>query len=68
MDMRMPPLKTKIMLESNPLKSRIFVRRLAGMGCLQSLPGAFAEPPGPSWAAGEAEAGRGKGSRKPSLA
>ena len=24
-----PPLKTKIMLESNPLKSRILVRRLA---------------------------------------
>ena len=29
MDMRIPPLKTKIMLESNPLKSRILVRRLA---------------------------------------
>ena len=29
MDMRIPPLIIKIMLESNPLKSRIFVRRLA---------------------------------------
>ena len=29
MDMRIPPLKIKIMRESNPLKSRISVRRLA---------------------------------------
>ena len=29
MDMRIPPLKIKIMLESNPLKSRILVQRLA---------------------------------------
>ena len=29
MDMRIPPLNMKIMLESNPVKSRIFVRRLA---------------------------------------
>ena len=29
MDMRMPPLKIKILLESNPLKSRIVARRLA---------------------------------------
>ena len=29
MEMRVPPLEIKIMLESNPLKSRIFVRRLA---------------------------------------
>ena len=29
MDMRIPPLKTKFMLESNPLKSRILVQRLA---------------------------------------
>ena len=29
MDMRIPPLKIKIMLDSNPLKSRILVRRLA---------------------------------------
>ena len=29
MDMRIPPLKIKILLESNPLKSRILVRRLA---------------------------------------
>ena len=28
-DMRIPPLEIKILLESNPLKSRIFVRRLA---------------------------------------
>ena len=30
MGMITPPLKIKIMLESNPLKSRILVRRLAG--------------------------------------
>ena len=29
MDMRIPPLKLKILLESNPLKSRILVERLA---------------------------------------
>ena len=29
MDIRIPPLKIKILLESNPLKSRILVRRLA---------------------------------------
>ena len=29
MDMRCPPLKLEILLESNPLKSRILVRRLA---------------------------------------
>ena len=29
MDMRIPPLKTKILLESNPLNSRILVQRLA---------------------------------------
>ena len=29
MDMRIPPLKIKILLESNPLKPRILVRRLA---------------------------------------
>ena len=29
MDMRIPPLRVKIMLESNPLKSRILVGRLA---------------------------------------
>ena len=29
MDMRIPPLKIKILLESNPLKSRILVQRLA---------------------------------------
>ena len=29
MDMRIPPLKSKIMLEANPLKSRILVQRLA---------------------------------------
>ena len=28
-DLRIPPLKIKILLESNPLKSRILVRRLA---------------------------------------
>ena len=29
MDIRIPPLRMKIMLESNPPKSRMFVRRLA---------------------------------------
>ena len=29
MDMRIPPLKRKILLESNPMKSRILVRTLA---------------------------------------
>ena len=29
MDMKIPPLKLKIMLESNPLKSRILVWRAA---------------------------------------
>ena len=29
MDMRIPPLSIKITFESNPLKSRILVRRLA---------------------------------------
>ena len=29
MDMRTPPLQIKILLESNPLRSRILVRRLA---------------------------------------
>ena len=29
MDMRIPPLKIKILLESNPLKSRILVQRSA---------------------------------------
>ena len=29
MDMRIPPLKLKILLVSNPLKSRILVQRLA---------------------------------------
>ena len=29
MDMRIPPLRIKILLESNPLKSIILVRRLA---------------------------------------
>ena len=29
MDMRIPPLTSKILLESNPLKSKVLVRRLA---------------------------------------
>ena len=29
MDVRIPPLEVKILLESNPLESRILVRRLA---------------------------------------
>ena len=36
MDMRMPPLKIKILLESNPLKSRILVRSL---GVVSARPG-----------------------------
>ena len=31
MEMRVPPLKIKIMLEAKPLKSRILVRRLAAL-------------------------------------
>ena len=31
MDMRIPPLKIKILLESDPLKSRILARRLAAV-------------------------------------
>ena len=33
MDMRIPPLKLKILLESSPLRSRILVRRLAVPSC-----------------------------------
>ena len=39
MDMRIPPLETNILLESNPLKSRILVRRLALGSRAQSLRG-----------------------------
>ena len=38
MDMRIPPLRIKILLESNPLKSRILVRRLAVYGLRQIWP------------------------------
>ena len=38
MDMRIPPLIVKIMLESKPLKSRILVRRLAVTPETQSYP------------------------------
>ena len=34
MDMRIPPLKIKILLESNPLKSRILVRRSPGISII----------------------------------
>ena len=34
LDMRIPPLRIKIMLESNPMKSRMLVQRLAIMGHL----------------------------------
>ena len=37
MDLRIPPLKLKILLESSPLKSRILVRRLAVKGLDRSL-------------------------------
>ena len=36
MDMRISPLKLKIMLESNPLKFRILERRLAVVGVFMS--------------------------------
>ena len=35
MDMRIPPLKIKILLESNPPKSRISVQRLDVVGTFQ---------------------------------
>ena len=41
-DMRIPPLKIKIMLESNPLKSRILVRRLAISAWARAGAGAWA--------------------------
>ena len=48
MDMRIPPLKIKILLESNPPKSRILVRRLAvwkqAAVCL--APSCRRDPPG----------------------
>ena len=53
--MRIPPLKTKIMLESNPPKSRILVRRLA-----VGVPPA--QPPPPDRSATRA---RGGGHRRP---
>ena len=50
MDMRIPPVKLKILLESNPLKSRILVRGLAVLsGVLAVLAGSAvsgASPPG----------------------
>ena len=36
MDMRLPPLELKILLESSPLQSRILVRRLAVCRCRMS--------------------------------
>ena len=36
MDMRIPPLNIKHMFDSNPLKSRILVRRLAASEALAS--------------------------------
>ena len=35
MDLRIPPLKIKVLIEPNPLKSRILVRRLAGQSELK---------------------------------
>ena len=46
MDMRIPPLKFKIMLESSPLKSRVLVRGLAVLAAGSVI------PPPPSAAAG----------------
>ena len=37
MDMRIPPLDIKIMLESNPLKSIMLVRRLAVLSILLTV-------------------------------
>ena len=53
MDTGNPPLKTKILLESNPLKSRILVRRLAVQGTVELCqdrkgPSRAAEGSGPS--------------------
>ena len=39
MDVRIPPLHLKIMLDSNPLKSRIWARRLAVSGIALARPG-----------------------------
>ena len=49
MDMRIPPLKIKIMLESNPLKSRILVRRLAVSKQGQTSSRHLAESECPEW-------------------
>ena len=44
MDMRIPPLEIKILLESNPLKSRSLVWRLAAcVGCGRRQVGASAK-------------------------
>ena len=39
MDMRIPPLKIKILLESNPLKSRISSREIGRHHPLSASPG-----------------------------
>ena len=37
MGLGIPPLKIKILLQSNPLKSRILVRRLAVVGLFEGV-------------------------------
>ena len=59
MDLRIPPLELEIMLESNPLKSTILVRRLAAFLDGSSAPprGAAIQPVPPSqrWVAAHVE-------------
>ena len=45
MDMTIPPLKSNIMLESNPLKSRIIARRLAVAVARRGLAVLSPQPP-----------------------
>ena len=52
MDLRIPPLRSEIMLESNPLKCRILVRRLAvEQKCARTFctPSAYCSPEARSW-------------------
>ena len=49
MDMGSPPLEIKILLESNPQKSRILVRRLAVVLCTGSAESLSAAMAGGGW-------------------
>ena len=55
MGMRIPPLKTKIMLEPNTLKSRILVRRLAVSLRLAARRSGKVVPPKQAWPLGGEE-------------